>query len=386
MNRIPLYGLMICLTCNTFFLSACSKNKALEPTPLKQINSTVNVNKAWSINVDMNKKISGYLHLTPAFSDKVVFVAGNTGSVEAINDLNGDVIWQTKTDAPISSGIAVNNKYIFFGTNDAKVFALDKQNGKIKWQQDVIGEVLSCPTANAQIVIVKTSTGNLQALNAEDGKEIWSYKMQNPSLILRGSSSPQINKNSVISGFATGEIVSFDIKEGNSLWQQQVSEPEGSFMIERMVDIVADPVIMNNVVYVVAYQGDISAINASNGNVIWQKQLASTAGLTVDNNNVYVTTSDDKVLALNKNNGEKIWQQDTFGYRGLTAPAILHGLHNNMNVLVVADMEGYVHLLNMQNGSIVGRTKVSGKVYTNPISYGNAVYVYSVNGDLIKFS
>lgn len=384
MKKLNLYGLIFGMIVSTLFLSGCSKNTALKPTPLKPIQNVVSMQNAWSMNMIVDSKTSGYLHLTPAINNKAVFVVGNTGYVKAIDNVTGKVLWQNKLDAPISSGIAVNSNYIFFGTNDAKVFALNKFNGNIVWQQDVVGEVLSCPIANDQIVVIKTSVGNLQALNVADGKEIWNYKMQNSALVLRGSSSPQLYNNKVISGFSTGEVKAFDINKGNLLWQQQVSEPEGSFMMERMVDIVADPVIMNNVVYVVAYQGDITAMNATDGSIIWQKQLASTAGLTVDANNVYVTTSDDKVLALNNKNGKLIWQQDTFGYRGLTAPAILHKT-NGSNLLIVADIEGYVHLLDIHNGNLVGRSKINGKVYTNPISYGNAVYVYSSSGNFVKF-
>lgn len=360
------------------FLSSCSKEVAIKPTPLTGFQPTVTVHKQWSNGLSTNK--NSYLKLAPAIINNKIFIASSNGKIKAIDINNGKTLWQISTNAPISSGVTVNNNLLFVGTVDGRVLALQQQNGTVQWQGKVVGNILAAPTANDDTVVVKTEVGSLRAFQANDGQVLWSFDQNNPSLILHGSSSPKIVNNSVICGFANGEMISLSLSNGTIKWKQQIAMPNGSFLVQRMVDIVADPVISDNFVYVVTYQGNIAAININNGNIVWQQPMSSTAGLTVDKENVYVIGNEDKIFALNKYNGNTIWHQDAFTYRGLTAPAILN------NLLIVADAEGYVHWLNTTNGQIAARAKISGAINVTPTTYNNAVYVYSVTGNLVKLS
>lgn len=363
----------------TFFaLCACSKEVVMKPTPLSKFQQTTVIHQQWSNSVSMGK--GAYLKLAPAFANNKAFIAGNSGKIKAIDTGSGKTLWQTSTTAPISSGIGTNSNLLFVGTADGRVLALQQQDGKLVWQAKIIGDVLSAPTANNDIVVAKTEIGNIRAFQASNGQLLWSFNHANPSLILRGSSAPKIVGDQVICGFANGEMMAFALETGNIRWQQQVTIPSGSFLVERMVDIIADPVVSGNIAYVVAYQGSITAINIKNGNILWQKPMSSISGLTVDTQNIYVSNSSDQLWALSKNDGDTLWHQDIFAYRGLSGPAVLN------NLVAVGDVEGYVHWMNTSNGQMAARTKISGGIVVAPVVYNNAMYVYSATGSLVKFT
>jgi outer membrane protein assembly factor BamB len=83
-------------------------------------------------------------------------------------------------------------------------------------------------------------------------------------------------------GFANGNLAKLTLQDGSMLWQQIITIPEGSFAIQRMVDIDADPVVFNNRVYVATYQGKIAALDLTTGKIYWTHDISSFTGLTVD--------------------------------------------------------------------------------------------------------
>src|SRR3546814_409221 len=77
--------------------------------------------------------------------------------------------------------------------------------------------------------------------------------------------------------------------------------------------------------------GDVAALNASNGSVIWKKRpggpLRGTP--TLSNGNVYVVSQDNQIFALNAENGDLGWTEsgtlEVTGVFGVAAPAAGQG-------------------------------------------------------------
>ena len=66
--------------------------------------------------------------------------------------------------------------------------------------------------------------------------------------------------------------------------------------------------------------------------------------------------------------------------RGLTGPAKLG------DTVAVADAEGYLHLLDIQDGSFVGRTKVDGSGVSSPLLVvGEQLLVQANDGSLTAY-
>lgn len=362
-----------------FGLSACSKDVVVKPAPLVQFTQTIHVQKQWTNSVSTGGD-GVYLKLTPAVANGKIFIVGTNGKVKAVDGSNGKTFWEINTKTTLSSGLGANATMLFVGTADGQVLALQQSNGRVVWQVPVIGDVLATPAANNSVVIVRTESGHLSALNVADGKVLWRYEQQEPALILRGNSAPKIVGGMVLCGFANGELIAFDIDSGKVIWRQQIAVATSGFLVESMVDIVADPVITDGVVYVASHHGNVAALHLKTGRVIWQKALSSDVDLAVADGKLYVIDTDSRLWALAITDGATLWQQNIFVNRGLSAPAIME------NLIAVGDAEGYVHWLDVANGRMVARTKMSGGIVVTPVIYGRSLYVFSVTGNLTKFS
>ncbi|MGH8458631.1 MAG: PQQ-binding-like beta-propeller repeat protein, partial [Nevskiales bacterium] len=107
----------------------------------------------------------------------------------------------------------------------------------------------------------------------------------------------------------------------------------------------------------------------------------SYAGLSADEKTIYITDDDSSVWALDRASGNSLWKQDKLKARALTAPAVTE------NMIVVGDVEGYLHWIDKQTGEIMAREQITEtKIIAAPIAVDNVVYVYASDGTLAAYT
>jgi len=349
------------------------------PSPLVKCRSQIPVKGVWMVSAGRSIG-SDCLKLGPELADNMIFTADPKGGVLASNPRNGKRIWWVNTKAKITSGPTVGEGIVVVGTGDGKVIALRENNGAPLWHADVPNAVLAAPQIGQGRVIVKTVDGKLIALSVQSGQQLWIYDHGAPMLVLRSADAPQIYGNKVIAGFSDGKLAAFSLSQGQLLWEQSVATPQGVSQVEQLVDMATDPLIANGVVYIVSYQGGVTALAANSGQILWQQDLSCSgyAGAVLSPRSLFITDSQDQIWAFDRQSGDLIWQQNQLAYRHLSAPTLLGG------TLVVGDAEGYLHWLSQQDGHYLARRLAEGhvKILAAPAVAGNIMYVASANGNL----
>ncbi len=346
------------------------------PTPLESLTSDIKVQTLWKRRVGSGTE-DVYLKLTPATDGENIYAAEREGLVSAFAASNGEPRWETSTEVLVSGGPGVGAAHVYVASSNGEVIALDRADGTPAWRARVSSEVLSPPVEDAGIVVVRTVDGKLFGLAADSGEQLWVYDRSVPVLTLRGTSTPAVSNGAVIAGFDSGRMVALDIRNGQQFWETAVASPAGRSELERMVDIDADPVIADKVIYAATFQGRISALDLFTGNVLWRRDMSSQAGLAVDSRNVYVTDAASQVWALERSGSASLWRQDKLRARALTAPTPIG------RYVAVGDLEGFVHFLDRDDGGISARTQVEGgAIVAQPLAIGDTLYVYSAGGTL----
>ena len=62
---------------------------------------------------------------SPAVSDGCVFVGCNNGDLYALNESNGDELWNYTTGGWVGSSPAVADGVVYFGSRDGNLYALN---------------------------------------------------------------------------------------------------------------------------------------------------------------------------------------------------------------------------------------------------------------------
>ncbi|BDH44939.1 outer membrane protein assembly factor BamB [Salmonella enterica subsp. enterica serovar Choleraesuis] len=376
-------------------LSGCSlfnsEEDVYKMSPLPEVQNQISPNTLWDTSVG-----SGigdfYSNLHPAVQDSVVYAADRKGTVRALNVADGKEVWTVdlseKTGffsknlpALLSGGVTVSGGHVYIGSEKAKVFALNTSDGSIAWQSDVAGEAVSRPTVSDGVVLVHTSNGILQALDENSGAVKWTVNLDMPALSLRGESAPATAYGAAIVGGDNGRVSAVLLQQGQMIWQQRISQATGATEISRLGDVDMTPVIQNGVVYALAYNGNLTALDLRSGQIMWKRELGSVNDLIVDGNNIYVVDQNDRVMAMTTDGGVTLWTQNDLAHRNLTAPALYNGY------LVVGDAEGYLHWINNSDGRFVAQEKLdSSGLQTEPVVAEGKLFIQAKDGTLYAIS
>ena len=350
------------------------------PTPLVEIETLSEIIELWSKNTGKGSS-KHFLKLTPAHINGKVFVADIYGNLEGIDATSGKTLWKSDADLTITGGPGASEKLTLIGADEGDVLAYTSETGELIWQAKVSSEILSAPIEAYDIVVVRTIDGKIFGLNASNGSHLWIYDRTVPALTLRGTSNPVITGDIIIAGFDGGRLAAIELHTGKLIWETSISLASGRSQLERMVDIDSDPIIIGNDIYVATFQGRLASVTLESGRISWTRDISSYAGLTSDGQNIYITDDQSHVWALDRASGNSIWKQENLFARMVTAPATIGDL------VVVGDLEGYLHWMDKSSGQFVARTRVSNSpIIAPPVAVEDIVYAYSSDGTLAAYT
>lgn len=340
-------------------LAGCASSGGVEePTELEDFAASHRVETVWSANAGGSAKRL-YLGLRPDTDGARVYMAGHDGRVQAVETESGDRVWRIDLDAPLSGGPVVGEGRVVVGSLDGRLFALDAETGSRLWSVSLNGEILAAPAVSGSYVVVKTTDGRVRGLSISDGGELWSRSESVEGLVARGDSSPIIRGSRVFAGFSNGQLRSIGLRSGESIWSVAVGLRAGSNELESIADVAPYIAADTQTVYAASASGRLAAIGFS-GDVRWERPLGSLAGVEVDAELLYLTDQHSEVHGLNLENGGSVWNQEALRARQMTAPSLLD------DSVVVADLDGYVHFLSADDGSLRARERLSGARISEP--------------------
>lgn len=363
------------------FLAGCTQIEQRSDEPDKKklvaIESPINVYAKWKADSGdgvQNRDVK----LLLAKSGDTLYTVDTSGLIRATNESNGAKLWSLDLNTSISAGPAVGEGKLIVATPDGRVIAVDIAKGKTAWVSTSTSEILAAPKISGDVVFIHTMDGGLSALSLIDGRQLWRFTHNLPPLMLRRSSTPAVKEDVVYAGFSNGKLMALRKNDGVVLWSQDISHPKGTTDLQRMVDISADPLLQGDKVYAASYQGNIAALNATNGNLLWERAVPSYSGFVTDKNLLYVSATNGDVVALDTQNGATYWLQTDLEGRRLSTPAIMG------KYLIVADDDGHVFWLDKSSGKFMGRFEIDSEgVEATPIVDRNVVYVLGCSGELV---
>lgn len=362
------------------------KEDVVKMSPLPKVENQFSPKTTWSASVGDGSG-NFYSNLHPAWHAGMVYAADRFGIVKALDISNGKEKWRInlsektgffskRISALLSGGITADSDRIYIGSERGQVYALNNRDGSIAWKIKLVGEVLSRPVVSDGLVLLHTSNGILTGLDQSSGEIKWSVTLDISALSLRGESAPKVVFGGAIVGGDNGYITAVFINHGQLIWQQRISQPKGATEIDRLNDVDTTPVIVNGVVYVLAYNGDLMALDLHSGHILWKRQIGGVKDLIVDLGTIYLVDQNDHLMALNADrSGLTIWLQSNLLHRDLTSPVLFNGY------LVVGDSEGYVHWINTIDGHFVAQQKLSNSGFqTEPVVASDKLLIQSKNG------
>lgn len=336
------------------------------PSDLNDIKTTVPVKVLW--NAHLGESYDN--DFTAVTENGFVYAASANGEIVKLTVADGKQVWRINTGERLSGGVGLGENLLFLGTAKGYVIAYDFA-GKLLWKSKVSSQVLSAPKVDYNVLVVRCEDSRIYGLNVADGSRKWVYERATPTLTLRSSAGVTLDGGAAYAGFAGGKLIALRVEDGKVIWEASVAQPKGATEIERIADITSLPVVDGSLVYAVAYQGKVAAVDRLTGRIAWSRDISSYTGLSADGAKVFVSHAVSSIYALDYSTGKTFWRQGDLKQRRISAPLPIG------NLIAVGDVEGYLHFLNREDGSFVARIQTDDAAAIMPqmLAVGSSIII-----------
>lgn len=228
---------------------------------------------------------------------------------------------------------------------------------------------------------------------ADNPQKVWTGRVAGSTNRMRLASSPVVGSGKLFAEGTDGVIVAFDKATGARLWTRgddDMTKDQAPSAFGGGVSYEAGRVYATNGV------GDVKALNAETGEVIWKVKPAGPmrGSPTIAFGQLFVMTQDNQLLSLNINNGELVWDESgsntQSGVFGVAAPAAGQG------TIVAGYSSGELTAYRYENGRVLwsdalARTNISTTVGTitdidaDPIVDAGRVYALGQGGRMAAY-
>ena len=322
--------------------------------------------------IEIGKTSSQYFRISPLELSNSIAFADQKGLVTVFDKKAFKILWQKDLKLQFPSAIGGDQTLFLIGTRSGELIALNPKDGEIIWRVAVSSEVLAKPVISKGIVIIKTVDGQISALKSTTGQQLWIYKRDVPALSVRGNSVPVVIDDKIITGLDNGKLVIIDLESGVLFWEKTIAISRGRSEIDRLVDLDAALLVKDNVVFIGGFQGKVAALDLQTGDFLWTRKMSIINNMTFENNKLYITDTRSHIWCLDALTGATIWKQKVFLARKLTSPVVFG------KNLLLADYQGYLHVIDKADGHLISRTQVDeAGVDINPVIIGDKIYLQS---------
>ena len=117
------------------------------------------------------------------------------------------------------------------------------------------------------------------------------------------------------------------------------------------------------------YQGNLTAFDIAQKRPVWNSKSSSFYSPVVANNMIMAIQDNGSILSFSLANLAPSWTSEEYLRRELSSGAAYK------NLLLVGDLDGYVHAINPMTGMTAGRKKVSSNPIMSIVTFREFAYV-----------
>jgi outer membrane protein assembly factor BamB len=225
----------------------------------------------WSVNLPDQYAFTS----APTAVDGVVFIggAGSGGTVYAVDETNGQVLWTMAVENGDSSSPALAGGNVYVSYACPQAYGFNATTGQQLWHYDSCceGGGGATPVVHDGQVYVRDSlcTPGISGLilDANTGNQTGEFNSDTPPAFI----------GDLALYFQSGTLVGVDIPSGQQLW---------SFAGDG--DLSSAPVIVNQTIYIGANSGTLYGLNTS-GQQIWSTQVGASIPFSEEGNAILTT-------------------------------------------------------------------------------------------------
>ena len=329
---------------------------------------------------------------SPIVDEKNIYLLSTDGKVISIDKNNFKINWNkqifsNKIDFPNLGSIVVklNSDNLYLHNGGDIIFALNKKNGKVKWKFKNQFPFRGNITIKDNYLLANDYNNNLLAFL--ENKLIWKKKLGQSENVMFTNIRPIIHDNKIINPAFNGLFHILNINNGKLIFSDYLEPNKKMAKIFRNNDIVANPIISDNKLYIVSHSGTLASYDLNNLKLLWSVQIGGSNTPIISGNSLFLIDNNNILYGINSKNGKIKWmkQFDTkmeegfyfkdFKKINFKGPFLID------NKLILFSNNGYLNMIDPLNGKFL-ESRSFELLGAEPIFVENKLIIITSDGDL----
>ncbi|MEK9798508.1 MAG: PQQ-binding-like beta-propeller repeat protein [Alphaproteobacteria bacterium] len=327
-----------------------------------------------------------------------VFAVSASGEVSAIEIETGNLSWRVSIEdfeddviPGIAGGLAISGSTVFVHGGGHNLAALSVEDGSVIWSQRFQLPLRGGPTVYAKKALAVTDIdANLFMLRIDNGSVLWDRAGLPSGTIVYGAPSPAIYDNQIAVAAHGGELSLLDADNGDVIWSDTLATFNPRTPLQGLGDIRAHPVHDGGLVFAVSQSGRTAAFAVRSGLLLWELPIGGIEMPWVAGDSVFIVTLDGRLYAIRRNDGAIRWVAELPGALPIGAvaaediPRYVGPVVAAGKVIIVAE-GGNILLFNADTGALEDEADVGGRIVTAPQLAAGMMFVLDNSGTLTAF-
>ncbi len=275
--------------------------------------------------------------------------------------------------------LAISNDSLVVTDNIGKIYKVSISSGNLIWSK------LNSNPFNSQIKIYKDKiyvidmNNILRCFSLKDGSELWKFQSENTFLKSNKRNSIAIKNDRIYFNNSLGDLIAVNANNGSLIWQiptQSSSIYENSFGL-KMSDLVIsgeDLVFSNN-------RNQFYSINLTNGILKWKQNINSSVRPVVIDDLVFSFSNEGYLFIIDKKKGDIIRITDVFNrFKQKRRNQILPiGFIVNKDEIMLTTNNGRLLIIDISTGKTVSILKIDNQQISRPFIFNDKILLAKDN-------
>ena len=340
--------------------------------------------EAWNADIGRGGGYRRKITSQPAIADGRVYTMDSNALVSAFDVATGNRVWRFDTTPEddrgtnVGGGVAFDAGVLYATTGRGEVLALDAATGTLKWRQKLDNAARAAPTIAEGRLFIPLLGDQLVAHSVEDGRRVWSYQASLSQTAVLGLPSPAYADGLVVAGFGSGDLVALRAATGAVVWADSLASARGRNSVSDLSAIHGMPVIQEGRVYAIGLGGLMLALDLRSGRRLWERDVASDQTPCVAGAWIFVLDAEGQLAALSRSDGSVAWVTQLQRYdneKKKSDPVSWMGPTLAADRLVVASNDGVAQAVSPYTGEILGQQPLSGAISVPAVVAMGTVFV-----------
>jgi len=329
------------------------------------------------------------LNFKPIFFNNGLIFFDKKGSIIRYKD-NQKILWKinhySKSERKLKPKLNffLDDENLIVTDSIAKYYSINVSTGKLNWSKSNLYPFNSEIKKSKNKFFVVDYKNTLRCYNIKDGSECWSLQTEDSFTLSNSKFSIIIVDDLVVFNNSVGDITAVNIETGLITWQlptqnSNIINQTYSFKTSKLVSDGKSIFFSNN-------KNEFYSVDVKTGTTNWINEINSNLTPIISENLLFTVSNEGYLHILEKNNGNIIRITDLFlDYKIKKRKNVKPiGFAMGNAKLYLTNTDGKMLVVDLNLGKVIGLEKVAGNFTSRPFIFNQSLFVIR-NGSIIQY-